>query len=554
MRLAFQGGVHKELGMNILMLYPKFPDQTFWNTSRTGELFLHRKGIMPPLGLLTIAAYLPDDCQLRLVDRNVREESAADWEWADVVFISMMMTQLGDYLVCVDQARRYRTPIALGGPFTHAMPERALATADWVCFGEAESILDEFISDLRADRRGKQYQGGNTTNMQAVRLPRFDLVPNLNDYCTMAIQFSRGCPFRCEFCDIIEIYGRVPRTKTPAQMLAELTTLKQLGYQGYVFWVDDNFIGNKKSAKVMLKELAVWNRDHRYPFQFLTEASINLADDEELLAAMAQAHFLHVFIGIETPDPKLLKTTLKVQNIPGNPLDKVRKIREHGIHIMAGFIVGFDGETRGVFEAQRAFIQASGIGIAMLGLLEAIPHTQLSRRLQQEGRLLEKTILQGINTVESLNFIPKGEMTKREYLQRYGELVQELYSPQAFFERILPALLTLRSPISLRAMVRQWRRSLPTLLRLLYHLGLKAKGGRRYFWKTFFHVRWKNPGALQALGHDCIYFHHLHQHADYVQRTLASYLASPAPDDVLDEVILGPEPLNAVGTRDEEVL
>jgi radical SAM superfamily enzyme YgiQ (UPF0313 family) len=531
--------------MNILMIYPKFPDQIFWNTRYTGEIFVHRRGIMPPLGLLTIASYLPDDFQVRLIDRNVREESAADWEWADVILVSMMVTQLGDYRVCVDKAKRYGKPIAVGGPFTHAMPEVALADAEWVCFGEAEAVMDEFVSDLRAGHRGTQYQGGNTTNMQSVPLPRFDLLPDLNDYCSMAIQFSRGCPFRCEFCDIIEIYGRVPRTKSPAQILAELTALQQLGYQGYVFLVDDNFIGNKKNAKVMLKELAGWNDGHGYPFRFYTEASINLTDDDELLEAMSHANFLHVFIGIETPDLALLKTTLKVQNIPGNPLDKLRRVRAHGIHITAGFILGFDGETRGVFEAQRAFIQASGIGIAMTGLLQAIPHTQLYRRLQSEGRLLEKTSVQVNTTVEGLNFIPKGEMTKREYLRRYGALVQEIYGPKAYFERILPAILTLRSKAPRRIIYQQWRRYFPTLLRLFYHLGLKAKTARGYFWKTFFQVLWKNPAALEAWGYDCFYFHHLNQHAAYIQRALSSYLASPSPNDVLDRVVQDPEPLNA---------
>jgi radical SAM superfamily enzyme YgiQ (UPF0313 family) len=533
--------------MNILMMYPKFPEQIFWNTCRTGDLFVHRRGIMPPLGLLTIASYLPDDFQLRLIDRNIREESATDWEWADVVFVSMMVTQLGDYRVCIERAKMHGKPIAVGGPFTHAMPEVALADAEWVCFGEAEDIMDALSSDLRADRRHRQYQGGNTTNMQAVRLPRFDLLPNLNDYCSMAIQFSRGCPFRCEFCDIIEIYGRVPRTKTPSQILAELTALEQFNYQGYIFLVDDNFIGNKKNAKVMLQELAAWNRDHNYPFRFYTEASINLADDEELLRAMSQANFLHVFIGIETPDPALLKTTLKVQNIPGDPLEKLRKVRQHGVHITAGFILGFDGETRGVFEAQRAFIQASGIGIAMTGLLQAIPHTQLHRRLKSEDRLLEKTSLRVNTTVEGLNFIPKGEMTKREYLQHYRELVQEIYGPKAYFERILPALLTLRNMAPRHVIFRQWRRHFLTLLRLFYHLGFKAKGVRPYFWHTFFQVLVKNPAALEAWGYDCFYFHHLNQHADYIQRALSSYLASPSPDDVLDDVIRDAKPLNAAG-------
>ncbi|MFQ5881233.1 MAG: B12-binding domain-containing radical SAM protein [Candidatus Methylomirabilales bacterium] len=524
--------------MNILMLYPKFPEETFWNTDRSAKLFLRRSAIMPPLGLLTIASDLPEDFQVRLIDRNVSEESETDWEWADVVFLSLMLAQGEDYHVCVSNARIHRKPIAVGGPFTHAMPEVAIADADWVCFGEAENIMEEFISDLRADRRAKQYQGGNNTNMGLVKVPRFDLLKNINDYTSMAIQFSRGCPFRCEFCDIIEIYGRVPRTKTPAQFLAELTALKQLGFRGYHFIVDDNFIGNKKDAKSMLKKLAVWNRDNGYPFRFYTEASINLADDEELLELMSKANFLHVFIGLETPDPKLLKTTQKKQNIPGNPLEKLRKVREHGIHITAGFIVGFDGEDRGVFGAQRSFIQASGIGISVVGLLQALPHTQLSRRLEKEGRLLEKVSVSLVSTIGGLNFIPKGEMTKREYLERYRKLVTEVYEPKAYFERILPALLTLRHKVPFRAIFEVWRKViLPGLPRGMYQLGVKAKDTRFYFWKTLLQVLWKNPTAFEAFVWDCYYFYHLNQHADYVQRELARYLSSPSPDDVLDEVV-----------------
>src|SRR5690349_774231 len=203
--------------MNVLMLYPKFPEETFWNTTRSVKLFWGRKAIMPPLGLLTIASYLPEDFSLRLYDRNVVEESEADWAWADVVFVSAMIAQRQDYAECIAAARNRDKPVALGGPITHALPERACADADWVCFGEAEPVMDEWIADLRADRRGKHYQGGAGTDMEQARLPRFELLPNINDYVTMALQFSRGCPFKCEFCDIIEIYGRVPRTKPPAQ-------------------------------------------------------------------------------------------------------------------------------------------------------------------------------------------------------------------------------------------------------------------------------------------------------------------------------------------------
>ena len=525
------------LAMNILMLYPKFPEQTFWNTTRSVQLLWGRKAIMPPLGLLTIASYLPEDFSLRLVDRNVAEESEDDWRWADVVFLSAMMAQREDYRGCVARAKQRGKPIAVGGPFTHALPEEASADADWVCFGEAEDIMERLIADLRAGRRRQEYQGGSATDMERVRIPRFELLPEVNDYATMALQFSRGCPFKCEFCDIIEIYGRVPRTKTPAQVCAELAAVERLGFHGYVFLVDDNFIGNKRKAKDMLAELAPWNREHNYPFRYYTEASINLADDDELLDRMFQAGFFHVFIGIETPDPKLLKTTQKMQNIPGNPLDKLARIRRHGLHVTGGFIVGFDGEERGVFEAQRHFIQASGIGVAMVGLLQAIPHTQLSRRLKAEGRLLETLSSTGNHAVEGINFIPKGEMTKREYLENYRELVREIFQPQAYFARTLPALLELRAGAPFGAVRRHGAKLVEVLLKEFYYFGLRAKSMRVFFWQALFQILWKRPAALESFVFDCAVFHHLHQHADYIQREFAKYLSTPHPDDVLDEAV-----------------
>jgi radical SAM superfamily enzyme YgiQ (UPF0313 family) len=523
--------------MTILMLYPRFPYETFWNTSRSGKVFLRRPGIMPPLGLLTIASYLPQDFDVRLIDRNVSEETEADWAWADVVFLSLMLVQQQDYAVCVENAKTHEKPIAVGGPITHALPEAITADADWVCFGEGESIMDALIGDLRAGCRGKQYQGGNQTRMDTVKLPRFDLIHDVNAYSSMPIQFSRGCPFQCEFCDIIEIYGRVPRTKTPDQILAELSAVKELGFRGNLALVDDNFIGNKKKATAMLTAMATWNRDNGYPFRYFTEASINLADDKELLQAMSRADLVYVFIGIETPDPKLLKTTLKMQNIPGDPLAKLRKIREHGIHITGGFIVGFDGEDRDVFEAQKRFIQESGIGVAILGLLQALPHTQLSRRLKREGRLLESANPQMNTTVDGINFIPKGDLTKREYLEGYARLVKELYEPKMFFDRILPALLTLQNRQSSYGRYRALWEQLPAMLRFLYRLGVRTKDARFYFWKTFISLLWKNPGSLEALGWDCFHFYYLKEHVVYVEGVLSQYLSEPAADDKLDEVL-----------------
>jgi radical SAM superfamily enzyme YgiQ (UPF0313 family) len=523
--------------MNILMLYPKFPDETFWNTTRSVQLLWGRKAIMPPLGLLTIASYLPADFSVRLVDRNVAEETEAVWQWADAVFLSAMMAQREDYRKCIARAQLRGKPVALGGPLTHALPEMACADADWVCFGEAENILAELIADLRADRRARRYDGGSSTDMEQVRVPRFELLPNINDYATMALQFSRGCPFKCEFCDIIEIYGRVPRTKTPAELCAELAAVEALGFQGYIFLVDDNFIGNKRRAKHLLAALAEWNDGHRHPFRYYTEASINLADDLELLDAMRAADFFHVFIGIETPDPQLLRTTQKMQNIPGDPLIKIRRIRQHGLHVTAGFIVGFDGEAREVFEAQRQFIQASGIGLAMIGLLQAIPHTQLARRLKAEGRLLEALSSTGNLTVEGINFIPKGVLTKREYFESYRALVRELFQPAAYFARTVPAFLELRAQAPHGALRRHGIKLLSVLFKEFYYFGVRDAALRSHFRRAFWKILRERPAAIEAFLFDCGVFYHLHRHADHIQRALADYLAAPHSDDVLDAVI-----------------
>jgi hypothetical protein len=452
-------------------------------------------------------------------------------------FLSLMMAQRDDYRACVARARRRGKPIAVGGPFTHAMPEAAIADADWVCFGEAENIMQQFTADLLAGRRGKQYHGGAETDMRAVKVPRFELLPRINDYATMALQFSRGCPFRCEFCDIIEIYGRTPRTKEPAQLLSEIAVLKRLGFRGSIFLVDDNFIGNKKNAKAMVGALAQWSRAHKHPFRFYTEASINLADDDSLLKGMSDAGFFHVFIGIETPDPKLLKTAQKMQNTAGDPLQKLRSIRSRGIHITAGFIIGFDGEGPEVFEHQRSFIQASSIGIAMVGLLQALPHTQLSRRLRREGRIIEGSAPQGIHTVDGINFIPCGDMTKRDYLEHYRRLVANVFDPAAYFARVLPGYLGLRNRVPLRTLWRHGRDLACVLFRECCELGVRDRAARALFWKTLIVVLWKNPAALEAFVFDCAVFHHLSRHAAHVDRELSRTLAAPAPNDILDTVV-----------------
>lgn len=519
--------------MRILMLYPKYPKETFWDVDRSAQRFFRTRGTMPPLGLLTLASYLPDDFHIRLVDRNIAEETDEDWRWADVAFLSLMLVQKRDYERCVSRAREFGVPIAVGGPFTSAEPERVAAEAEWVCYGEAETIVEEFVSDLRNDCRWKQYQGGNRTDLKQARVPRYELLPDINDYCTMSVQFSRGCPYECEFCDVIAIYGRVPRTKSPEHMLEELDTIKRLGFRGCIFWADDNFLGNKREALRMLREVARWNQENRYPYYFFTQGSINLGRDEMLMNGFAEANFLFLFIGIETPDAELLKTTGKVPNLQGEALELIRAIREHGVHVIAGLMFGFDGERQDVFERQKAFIQASGIGVLMISLLEALPGTALSRRMQREGRLLPTVEVHLNHTLEGINFIPKGEMTKRMYLERLADLQSEVYHPKAFFERILPAMLTLRKRVSTPVRLR----TLMPLLRQIYRMGFREKEMRRHFWNTFLQILKKNVSAVGAFHYDCFHYYHLYLHHKHVEKSLREYLLRPEAGDVLDQVI-----------------
>lgn len=522
--------------MNILMLYPRFFEPTFWNPRCSGQLVYRRAITMAPLGLLTIASYLPDDFKVRLVDRNVETETEDDWAWADVVFLSVMATQKADYDVCVATARAHGKPIAVGGPYTHNVPEQITEDADWVCFGEGEDVMDAFVADLRADARPRQYQGGSNTNMESVRLPRFDLLHDINAYVDMPVQFSRGCPFKCEFCDIIEIYGRVPRTKPSVRLLAELSELKRLGFRGTIFLVDDNFIGNRVKARAMLDDLADWNDENGSPFLYGTEASLNLADDAPLLEAMAKAQLIYVFIGLETPDPKLLALTQKRQNMLGEPLEKLQIIRDHGVHVTAGFILGFDGEDRRVFATQRAFIEASGIGLAILNLLTAIPHTQLSRRLAQEGRLLPGLDRYTLSCFEGINFIPNGEITKREYLEEYGRLVRDIYQPERAFARSLRGLMAMRVPKRRRSWG-VYRAHLPGFFRMIYHIGIKAPGFRRPFWRSLLTVLWKNPGAIDGFFFDALFLYHLHPYGEHIVSEMSRYVAAPPVGDVLDETV-----------------
>jgi len=418
--------------MKVLLVNPEFPD-TYWSFQHALP-FEGKRCAFPPLGLLTVSALLPKSWEKRLVDLNVRSLKNSDIEWADMVFATAMLVQETSLRSVVKRCKAAGKRVVIGGPYiTTTVSE--LPEADHIFLGEAETTLPQFVKDLEHGNPKRTYQAPERPPMAITPIPDFHLA-DLKRYSAMSVQYSRGCPFNCEFCDIIEIYGRVPRTKSNHQMLAEFDVLRDLGWRGTLFIVDDNFIGNKKNVRQLMPELAEWQERNRFPFSLLTEASVNLADDDDLLNVMQRAGFRRVFLGIETPVEESLKEAQKSQN-RGNLLDSVKKIQSYGMEVMGGFIVGFDNDPDDIFERQIDFIRKSAIPLAMVGLLNALPDTQLWRRLEREGRLLG-TDASGNNTVCTLNFVTK--MDPARLIRGYQEIMRTIYSPREYYQRALDSM------------------------------------------------------------------------------------------------------------------
>lgn len=414
--------------MNALLIYPEWPD-TYWSFKHALP-FVGKRSPYPPLGLLTIAALLPKHWKKRLVDANVCPLSDAELKWADVVLLSGMLVHKQELLAILTRCRSRGLRTVIGGPACSSIEELP-RYADHVVIGEAEDLIAGLATDLEQGTAKPVYQARELPGLDKTPLPDLSLI-NPKYYGAMAIQYSRGCPFNCEFCNIIEIYGRKPRTKSPAQVLAELAQLYERKWRGSVFIVDDNFIGNKKKVKELLPSLAEWNLRHGRPFTFFTEASVNLADDAVLLQMMKEACFTRVFLGIETPVEESLKEAQKLQNTRRSLIDSVHRIQSSGMEVMAGFIVGFDSDPEDIFDKQVAFIQESAIPLAMVGLLLALPGTQLYCRLLREGRIVDEG--HGNNMDVRLNFIPK--MNPQRLVEGYKSILQRIYHPDAYYERV----------------------------------------------------------------------------------------------------------------------
>jgi len=414
--------------MNALLIYPEWPD-TYWSFKHALP-FEGKRSAYPPLGLMTVASMLPPHWKKRLVDTNIRPLTDADLKWADVAMLSGMLIHKAELIEILKRCRARGLRTVIGGPVTSSVLELP-QYADHVVVGEAEDLVADLAADLERGTAKPRYQASERPGLARTPPPDLSLI-NLKHYSSMAIQYSRGCPFNCEFCDIIEIYGRKPRTKSPEQVIAEVEQLRERKWRGAIFIVDDNFIGNKVKVKEMLPVLAEWNHRQRKPFTFFTEASLNLADDTQLLQMMKEARFTRVFLGIETPVEESLKEAQKFQNTRRSLLDSVRKIQSYGMEVMAGFIVGFDSDPEEIFDRQVEFIQESGIPLAMVGLLLALPGTQLYRRLLKEGRILAEST--GDNMNLALNFIPK--MNPQRLVEGYRSILQRIYQPDAYYDRV----------------------------------------------------------------------------------------------------------------------
>lgn len=482
--------------MKILLLSPRTPT-TFWSFEHALR-FVAKKAAFPPLGLLTVAAMLPSDWELKLVDLNVDGLEDSDLQWADCVLLSAMIVHQDSVREIARRCVTLDKRILAGGPLFTTGHESFPEIPHFV-LGEAEDIMPQIIADLRAGALQHIYRAPRFPPLEQSPLPRYDLI-ELRNYVTMAAQFSRGCPYDCEFCDIIVMNGRVPRTKTPAQFVAELEALRRQGWKDMVFVVDDNFIGNKARTKTLLRAMIDWRERTRPEMGFLTEASITLADDAELRELMVAASFRKVFVGIETPSTAALEECRKLQNTGRDLTAAVRTLQKSGLEVMGGFIVGFDSDTRDVFKQQFDFIQRSGVATAMVGLLTALPQTRLYQRLLREGRLLAEST--GNNTRAVLNFRPK---LNREYLESgYRELMRRLYEPGNYYHRIRTFLKNYR-PAGER--LRVSRADLIAFIKSFWLLGVWYRG-RWAYWRFFAGTLVRRPRQFRVAIELAIFGHH----------------------------------------------
>ena len=470
--------------MNILLVYPRYPD-TFWSF-RHALKFLSKKATFPPLGLLTVAAMLPFEWEKRVVDLNVNSLNDQEITWADFVFISAMVVQKDSAKEVIARCKELNTKVVAGGPlFTTGYEE--FTGVDHLVLGEAEVTFPPFLSDLTKGCPKHIYSSDQRPDISRTPIPAWSLI-NMKNYSSMSLQYSRGCPFDCDFCDIIVLNGHKPRTKGSQQMVNELEALYRHGWRGSLFIVDDNFIGNKKKLRAdTLPAMIEWSRRKKYPFTLFTEASINLADDDTLMGLMTEAGFNRVFIGIETPNEDSLVECNKRQNRNRDLSAAVKKIQNHGFEVQGGFILGFDSDPASIFRKQIQFIQKTGIVTAMVGLLNAPNGTKLYHRLKKENRLIKD--MSGNNTDFSINFVPK--MKYETLMSGYKNVLDTIYSPRQYYERVVTFLKEYK-PRKTAGLSQLQFSHVTAFLKSLWYLGVTDKG-RRYFWRLLITTLLKRP-------------------------------------------------------------
>ncbi len=501
--------------MKILLVYPQYPD-TFWSFKHALK-FVSKKASFPPLGLLTVAALLPAEWSKKLVDMNVERLTDADICWADYVFVSAMVVQGDSAREVIARCNNLGVRVVAGGPLFTTGYE-GFNGVDHFVLDEAEITLHPFLEDIESGSARHIYTSRERPDINKTPVPLWSLI-NMKKYSSMSLQYSRGCPFNCEFCDIIILNGHKPRTKNRSRMLAELDALYHHGWRGGVFIVDDNFIGNRRKLKSeTLPAIIEWRKERDYPFALSTEASINLADDEELMQLMVEAGFNTVFVGIETPNEESLIECNKSQNQKRDMVASVKKMQNYGLEVQGGFIVGFDSDPLSIFRNQINFIQNSGIVTAMVGLLNAPPGTRLYQRLKKENRLVQE--FTGNNTDFSINFIPK--MNYEALINGYRHILDTIYSPKQYYERVKTFLREYRPRRKNKDKVRYHH--IMAFVKSMWFLGIREKG-RRYYWKLFISTLLKYPRKFPLSISLAVYGYHF-------RKVVKKYVSPPIADFV----------------------
>jgi radical SAM superfamily enzyme YgiQ (UPF0313 family) len=493
---------------------------------------LPEKVLMPPLGLITVAALCPSEWTLRLVDEAVEDLTDDDLRWADLVMVGGMEVQKEGMGEVLARARCLGRRTIVGGPYASSEPERMLAFADHVVEGEPDEVFGEIAAALEAGTAQRHYQITDRPDVTHTPIPRFDLL-QLASYASMSIQFSRGCPFQCEFCDIIILYGRKPRTKSPQQVQAELDVLLSLGWMKQIFIVDDNFIGNHQRALELCVELEKWQQAHNFPVMFYTEASMDLARKTALVDAMVKANFFYVFLGIESPSKEALQETRKFQNLAVDPVTCIDVLHQKGLWVTGGFIVGFDSDSEGIFDRQIEFIERTAIPWALINSLHAMPGTALFARLQKEGRLLTESLHSSGDT-NPPNF--RTTLAPEVLLRGQAKTLTAIYEPKAFYERAWRSMQCWEIKKSQHAAKQPGPAGVAAIaLRSIWHQGIKSSY-RGAYWKYVLRILTHytlNPPKLWMAATLMISGHHFIPYAREVVKKIESEVERvEAPPDL----------------------